>query len=402
MFNSRCLAFAVVASMLFSAVSEMHAQPNAISRRRAVRPPASGLDIHPLSGHDPAIVATADLAPFRAMVGDSRVAALGESWHTSGGFYLMKHRLFRYLVQEHGFRALAMESNWEAVERTNEYVQSCAGTAESAISEQYTVWQSREYADLVRWMCEWNSTHTNPADRLTIFGFDIQQPEKDGPAIAAFLQQLGVQQGDPRIDGLRSCEKAFGLVHPSGDIPPSVHATCLDSLRAIESLLTSNRPALVQSTSQEAFDVAMLRVIGLRAHQEETFGNRVSFATGFNRRDAGMAYAFHARRAMKAPGAKTVLWAHNVHIAQHPLPTGEVPLGSHLENALGRDYTPFAITAYEAEVPRGPGVCGLAARTPGSIDERLSTYGYDTLLARPRGGEPQHEVAPVGFFTFRP
>jgi erythromycin esterase-like protein len=110
----------------------------------------------------------------------------------------MKHRLFRFLVQEQGFRAFAIESNWEAVERTNAYVQSCAGTPADAIKDEHLVWQSSEYAGMVQWMCQWNSVHPDPADRLTIFGFDIQQPERDGPALAALLGQFGVPATDAR------------------------------------------------------------------------------------------------------------------------------------------------------------------------------------------------------------
>ena len=396
----RCFLLALITSLSLTAPS-VDAQSSA-GRRRAVRVPETGLEIYPLAGYDPTLPTTTDLEPFRALVGEARVVGLGESWHTSGGFYLMKHRLFRFLVQEMGFRAFAIESNWEAVERTNAYVQTCTGTAENAIREEHVVWQSREYADLVRWMCEWNRGHADPADRLTMFGFDIQQPAKDGPALAAFLEQVGLPQSDPRVKGLRSCEKAFGLSHPFGEIPPAVHATCMDSLAAIESFLQAGRTSIVQRTSQEAFDTAMLRVVGLRAAQLQSFEIRDDFAKGFSSRDRGMAYAFHARRAMKAPDAKTALWAADIHVAQNVLPRGEVPLGHHLEAALGAGYVSFAITAYESEVPRSPGVCGLTARTPGSAEERLATYGLQTLLARPQGGVPQDQVQPMGYFTFRP
>jgi erythromycin esterase len=394
----RCFLLALIASLALL----VDAQASGMARRRAVRVPDTGLEIYALAGYDPTLATTADLEPFGSMVGEASVVGLGESWHTSGGFYLMKQRLFRFLVEEKGFRAFAIESNWEAVERTNGYVQTCAGTAESAIRDEHVVWQSTEYADLVRWMCQWNSAHPDPADRLTTFGFDIQQPERDGPALAAFLGQFGVPQSDPRVNGLRSCEQAFGLSHPFGEVPPAVHATCMDSLAGIESFLQANGTTIVESASQDAFDIAMLRVIGLRANQEEIFEIRDHFAKGFNYRDAAMAYAFHVRRAMKAPDAKTVLWAADIHVAQNLLPNGEQPLGSHLEAVLGAGYVSFAITAYESEVPRVPGVCGLAARTAGSAEERLATYGHQTLLARPRGGARQYPVLPMGFFTFRP
>ena len=397
----RCLLLTLISVVSLTALTA-DAQSSSGGRRRAVRVPEIGLEIYPLAGYDPALASTEDLEPFRALVGDASVVGLGESWHMSGGFYLLKHRLFRFLVQEKGFRAFAIESNWAAVEQTNAYVQSCSGTAENAIREEHIVWHSKEYADMVRWMCQWNRTHPDPADRLNVFGFDIQQPDRDGPALAAFMGHVGVPQSDPRVNGLRSCEKAFGLKHPFGEIPPAVHATCIDSLNAIETFLLANRTTVVERTSQEAFDIAMLRVVGLRANQEQTFAIRDDFPKGFSARDEGMAYAFHVRRAKRAPDAKTALWAADVHVAQNVLPKGEVPLGSHLESAFGAGYVSFAITAYETEVPRSAGVCVLKERAAGSAEERLAMYGHATLLARPRAGVRQYPVMPMGFFTFRP
>lgn len=399
----RYLVLAAISTLSLAVSVDAQSSPNA--RRRAARFPEFGtpeLEAYALTGFAATLASTRDLEPFRVLVGDASVVGLGESWHTSGGFYLMKHRLFRFLVEEMGFRAFAVESNWESVERMNAYVQSCAGTAEASIRDQHTVWQSTEYADLIRWMCEWNRSHSDPADRLTAFGFDIQQPEKDGPALAAFLAQVGLPESDARVNGLRSCERAFGLTHTFGEIPPAVHATCIDSLGSIESFLQTHRIAIVERTSQQAFDVAMLRVIGMRAYQEQTFSIRDDFPKGFSARDVGMAYAFHARRAMTAPHAKTALWAADIHIAQNPLPNGERPLGSHLESVLGADYVSFAITAYESERPLSPGVCGLAARKAGSAEEHLATYGQQTLLARPRDGVRQYQVMPMGAYVFRP
>jgi erythromycin esterase len=404
MASLRLFVLPLLATFALNAAGEvlLAAQSPGSERRRPARPSGIGLEIHELAGYQPSLGTTADLEPFREIVGDASVVALGESWHMSGGFYLMKHRLLRYLVQEKGFRAFAVESNWESVERTNAYVQTCTGTAESAIREEHIVWQSKEYADMVRWMCEWNRAHPAPADRLTMFGFDIQQPERDGPALDSLLGQFGIPQSDPRRSGLRSCEKAFGLTHPFGEIPPAVHATCMTAVEGVELFLEANRTTIVQQTSEEAFAIAMLRVIGLRANQEQIFEIRDDFAKGFNYRDEAMAYAFHLRRAMKAPAARTVLWAADVHIAQNILPNGERPMGSYLETDLGPDYVTVAITAYQTEVPQTAGVCRFTARAPGSVEEQLATYGHQTLLARPRGGARQDQVLPMGFFTFRP
>ena len=70
-----------------------------------------------LHGYDPTIPSTEDLAPLRRMIGKATVVGLGEAWHTSGGFYEMKHRIFRDLVENMGFRAFAIESHWLTARR---------------------------------------------------------------------------------------------------------------------------------------------------------------------------------------------------------------------------------------------------------------------------------------------
>jgi erythromycin esterase len=71
----------------------------------------------------------------------------------------MKHRIFRFLVQEMGFRAFAMETGWEGAQLAATYVRTRSGTVEDAIKPHINVWHGREYADLVKWMADWNATH---------------------------------------------------------------------------------------------------------------------------------------------------------------------------------------------------------------------------------------------------
>jgi len=53
-----------------------------------------------------------DLADFGAAVADASVVGLGEAIHGIAEFYVLKHRLFSYLVEKHGFRVFALESGF--------------------------------------------------------------------------------------------------------------------------------------------------------------------------------------------------------------------------------------------------------------------------------------------------
>jgi len=332
-----------------------------------------------LDGNDPNLAGTADLEALRQMIGEAKVVGLGESYHTSGGLYLMKHRIFRFLVEKMGFRAFAIESYWEGAEVAARYVQTCQGDPLTAIREHINVWQSTEYGDLVQWMCEWNSGHPDPADKLTLFGFDIQQPWYDGVRLIEFLGRIGIRGTHEWVAGIQSCEAVNGITHPFGEIPQARHDACLQALNAVEAHLDQNRADILGRMSQEAFEVARLRVVGLRAWEEQVFIIAHDFAAGYSARDVGMAYAFFTMQALRAPGAKTVVWADNSHVARVPLPTGERPLGSYLAAALGKDYVTFALAAYRTDVDSG-GFCGPVDRTAGSVEDRLQKLGKEALL----------------------
>jgi erythromycin esterase-like protein len=360
--------------------------------------------VWPLAGDDPNLATTTDLEPLRVLIGDATVAAFGESYHTSGGLYRMKHRIFKFLVQEMGFRAFAIESNWDGAQLATAYVQTGVGTPEQAISQHINVWQGTEYAELVKWMADWNKTHPNPADKLTLYGFDIQQPTDDGPGLVDYLERIGIPKSDPRSSGISQCE-GVNQNHPFGQIPPERHNACLQTLTSIENHFTANQADLVSSTSQKDFDIAMLRVVGLRAWENSVFTIAHDFQAGYNARDEGMAYAFNVMRAMLAPNAKTMVWADNSHVARVPLVRGEVPLGSYLANTFGNAYANFALHAFVTEVDYAS--CGPVARAPDSVEEALgpvlAKQGAPAMLVETRGSsilEPR--VYSSAIFQLRP
>lgn len=53
-----------------------------------------------------------DLAWLDEAIGDARVVAIGENAHSNRESYQLCHRLTRYLVEQHGFGAYAMESGF--------------------------------------------------------------------------------------------------------------------------------------------------------------------------------------------------------------------------------------------------------------------------------------------------
>jgi hypothetical protein len=112
------------------------AQPEPFPEAARPKPPA-GYPVQPgvwrlPHGNDPALPLE-DLEPLRQMIGNATIVGLGETIHTSGGFYRMKHRAFRFLVEKMGFRVFAFESPWEKAEEVRRFVAACEGDAGAAV-----------------------------------------------------------------------------------------------------------------------------------------------------------------------------------------------------------------------------------------------------------------------------
>lgn len=329
-----------------------------------------------LDGIDPDLPLD-DLEPLRQILQGAQVVGLGETIHTSGGYYTMKHRLFRFLVERMGFRAFAIESNWDPADRAARYVATCQGTPTDAARGLYGVWQGAETRDLLEWMCSWNQEHPN--DPVSFFGFDTQQPEYDGPALIEYLNGLGWADDDPRIQAIRQCD---GVVDFSIPVADATHEVCLQALDQVESLFAELDTSAAVQGSREELEWAQLRLISLRAWENASYWIDRDVYRGYNERDRGMATAFQRIRKLRVGSAKTALWAHNSHISKNSFEAiGVVSMGSLLGQEMGHRYANVALASYQARV-NWPGVfgCQQFPTYPGSLERDLFALGEPFLL----------------------
>jgi hypothetical protein len=196
-------AACVVATGTMAAINPEGAAPRRSSGRYRCFELRPG--IYTFDGYDHTLP-TDDLAVFGAMVGEAEVVGLGESAHTSGGYYRSKQRLFRYLVEELGFRAFAFESPWSDAELVKEYVETCEGDSRNAVvGGLFPAWECETVLEMVEWMCEYNQAH--PDDPVGFWGFDIQQPWDDGPLLVSYVDD-NVESPTELIEGIERCNGA--------------------------------------------------------------------------------------------------------------------------------------------------------------------------------------------------
>ena len=326
-----------------------------------------------------------DLEPLRQIVGKATIVSLGESIHTSGGYYEMKHRIFRFLVEKMGFRVFAFESPWPDADRVGHYIQTCEGTPETALTGLFSVWQSTETRDLVQWMCDWNRTHRKKKDKLHFFGFDVQQPAQDGAALIAFLERIGVGSGDPRIADIRVCDGVSSRTVYPDPVPEASNQQCLRGLASVEQLFNEEAGRIVAETSPPDLEYARLRLVGLRSWQGQIYyqGTR-EFFRSTDSRDSGMAYAFRVLRQLRYGNLKTVVWAHNFHIAKDvPKSTWNTrTMGLYLREMFGPSYVSLALISNATEIDWPSQGCGPVQvfRSDRTVEKMLHDLGHAALL----------------------
>lgn len=365
-----------------------------------------GPGLFQLSGIDPDLP-TDDLAPIRTIVGNARYVGLGEAFHTSGGFYQVKHRLFRYLVEEMGFRVLAMETPWIAAESVNTYVQTCQGTPQAALNGIFSVFRSQETAALAEWMCAWNTEH--PTDRVHFYGFDVQRQAKDhGNALITFLGELGFADAHPWISGIRQCDGVVDTFYPFQQLPAARYETCQSTISAIEAYFDEEQNAIQNATSHEALGWARIHLRdaqGVQGLQYERF-NDVFTSIGI--RDEAMAFTVQAIHDVRFPHLRTAIWAHNGHVIDNSTDALDyVSSGTHLSEALGDKYRKIGVTARTTNVNwPGVGICGpVDFGGEGTLEEALHGLGHGDLIVdmQPRGAftsfvNPEIEYSASGFY----
>ncbi|MEV4165494.1 erythromycin esterase family protein [Nonomuraea dietziae] len=129
---------------------------------------------HPLGTHDPLAPLT-DLRPLLDMVGEARIVALGAATRQAREPAALAHRMLRLLVEERGFRSLALEGDDPERVGLAEYVRTGRGRPRALLADARAFWQTEEILDVVRWMRAHNERH--PGDPVRFAGTPDGTPQ---------------------------------------------------------------------------------------------------------------------------------------------------------------------------------------------------------------------------------
>ncbi|MGX4733763.1 erythromycin esterase family protein [Kitasatospora griseola] len=326
---------------------------------------------HPLRSTAPGGRST-DLAALGDLIGDSLVVGLGEATHGSHEFFALKHRVFRYLVEERGFTTFALEASWTAGLEIDEFLQGGEGDARRVADRTLagSPWHREEFADLIAWMRDHNRRH--PGHPVRFLGDDLGLP---GLGDRVFRRVLDlVRPGHPEEAArltdlyapLRPLDDALGyLGRPLAERLANAEL----ARKAFESVSSVGEPWAEQHARVIADTFAFLTM---------DRDNPATVAAAEQLRDRAMAH--NVLWWQRRTGHRILLSAHNGH-AGYASTMPELypfPQGAQLRQALGSRYTAIGTTfdrgAFLTTADGAGGAwrpVGVPAAAPGSVEHTL-------------------------------
>ncbi|MEV6153198.1 erythromycin esterase family protein [Nonomuraea sp. NPDC052129] len=126
------------------------------------------------------------LLPLRDIVRDATVVALGASTRQAHELSVSAHRMVRFLVEELGFRSLALEGDDPARVGLDDYVRTGKGDPRVSLAGARAFWRTGEILDLVRWMRAYNEDH--PHDPVRFAG--VRPPAEPAAGMKAIERRM--------------------------------------------------------------------------------------------------------------------------------------------------------------------------------------------------------------------
>lgn len=326
-----------------------------------------------------------DMQPLKAIVGDSRIVALGEATHGTREFFQLKHRMLEFLVEEMGFRIFAIEANWTEALRVNNYVLRGEGDAAKALAGMYFwVWNTEEVLTMIEWLRAYNLDPAH-AEKVQFLGFDMQFSHVALKEALAYLDKVDPTYASEMREPLKPLMGRH-LMAGFGKLPLAERGAIISRAEELVQRFDGRGAEYVEKAGLEQWRAARRNAVIVR----QAAGMFQSEPPSFEARDRAMADNV-AWILEQNPKDKVVLWAHNGHVGKAnygPYRT----MGMFLGERYGRQMIVFGFSFNQGgfravKQGRGPVEFVVQPAMVGGLDETLASVGEPILAVDFRPAE---------------
>ncbi len=261
-----------------------------------------------------------DLNPIIDAIGDAKIVLLGEASHGTSEFYTVRAELSKRLIEEKGFKLIAVEGDWPSCQQINRFIKGYTDENEDVrnVLKSFNrwptwMWANEEIADFVSWLKLHNQAKKD-IQKVGFYGIDVYSLWESLEEIINFLGKT-----DPESTDLELAKKAFSCFEPFNQHPENYAMSSVNLSQAcvdeVSKLLTSIRIHEDNYKNSEEADLN-LKINALVAQNAEKYYRAMvkSDDLSWNVRDEHMVEAINEIMDYHGNEAKIIVWEHNTHI----------------------------------------------------------------------------------------
>jgi len=341
-----------------------------------------------------------DFKPLRKIIGDTRVVALGENSHFIKEFFLLRHTLLRFFIEDLGFTTFAFEFGFAEGQIINNWIHG-QGTDDEIGRFLKHFYYPEELKTTFLWLREYNKA---AKEKITFLGIDI--PRNGG----SYLPNMEIVH-----DFFRTADKeALHIIDDAFNIAKKIdYFSTSQAALNLHELTDSEKCRLTSQLARAKVRLEAMAPIHIEKYGIDKYETILPLCNGMIYLDYNIQAmsGFISGGGMQGDmGAKdkymadSVLWhlknpqseqkvivvAHNAHIQKTPILYDGflscLPMGQRLKNAIGNDYMSLGITSYsghtaalypEVDTKYGFRVDNFQLQEPneGSVEKAISGCG---------------------------
>jgi erythromycin esterase-like protein len=286
--------------------------------------------------------------------GDARVVLLGECTHGTSEFYRARAAISRRLIENHGFRIVAIEGDWPDVAELDRFARNRGvwGLHEPFVNFPRWMWRNEEFAAFVRGLRKFN-LHQAAPDRVELRGLDLYSLSRSLAEVVSYLDRV-----DPAAAS--NARRRYACITPFLDEPQryglAAQLGAVDCEEAILRQLVAlleQRQTYTSRDGEDFFDAELnARVIAASEGYYRAMyrGSKESW----NQRDSHMFDTLRRLLDRRGPNSKAIVWAHNSHIGNAEATSmgmaGEYNVGQLCREAFGAQCVSIGFGSHDGAV----------------------------------------------------
>jgi erythromycin esterase len=257
------------------------------------------------------------LDPMFTEIADRQIVMLGEASHGTHEYYTWRTAISKKLIQEKGFKFIAVEGDWPDCYRINRFVKGYkdAGTDITAILKNFDrwptwMWANWEIAALAEWLRQYNMA-LPMEDRVGFYGLDVYSLWDSMKIMMTYLEKED-------NDAAESVKKALLCFEPFDEDEQRYARYSLQAHGCRDEVIRMLREVRMQAQylngdREAGFNTEQNALIAVNA--EKYYSSMIAFDhASWNIRDRHMMETLDRLLQFHGNGSKGIVWEHNTHI----------------------------------------------------------------------------------------